>query len=427
MTASGRLSPVDDATGLIRWVSDIPVEPGEPAVFNASVKMAETTVYNPQPCYDNNGGSGFTREQARGSAIGEGLERYCCSVYAAEDLVRGSVEELRRCHRLVPADDFALYHPEQEGGFPPPPPDAPQTWTWSWSLARSEPVLLPASLVYMPYFPASPGERVSGPAVSTGLSCAPSADEATLRGICEVVERDAFMIVWSNVLSAPRVDIESDPEVRAAYEQRLRRDGLEYLLVRTTSDIPLPSFLCLMIDHRRRPALISAGGATDLHPARAALKAMTEAVQTREWAKFLGGGAPPDYCDVRDFEDHVRLYAYGDMLDAIDFLRAGPEVGLHDGVSVRPAADPRRDLCQVLEILADLGLDVYAVDLTTVDVEACGYRVVRAVLPELQPLDADHQHRFLGGRRLYEVPHRLGLTTSPTSLASLNPRPHPYP
>src|SRR5262249_44444934 len=133
------------------------------------------------------------------------------------------------------------------------------------------------------------GEQVAGPAISTGLSCAASVDEAVLKGICECVERDAFMITWMNRLPVPRVKIESHPQLRQLYEERLRRDGLHYVLLRTTTDIPIPSFLCLLIDERRSPPMICAGGATSLDPVHAAQKAMTEAVQTREWAKFLGG------------------------------------------------------------------------------------------------------------------------------------------
>ena len=48
-------------------------------------------------------------------------------------------------------------------------------------------------------------------------------------------------------------------------------------------------------------------------------------------------------------------------------------------------------------------------------------------MPDLQPLDADYQHRFLGGTRLYEVPVRLGYRERPPRLDELNPYPHPFP
>lgn len=427
------LSPVDDRTGLVRWVFDIPAEPGEPKVFNASVKMADTTRYNSQPCYDNNGGSGLTSEQARDAAIGEGLERYCCSVYDPGDLICGSGRELSREYDVCRPGDFALFHPEQAGKFPRPDDETPVAWTRGWSLIRKRPILVPASLVYIPYFPCfrEQGEQVAGPGVSTGLACARSIDEAVLKGIFECIERDAFMITWMNRLRVPQVDISSHPGLRKVYEERLRRDGLSYLLLRTTTDISVPSFLCLLIDDRRSPSMICAGGASGLNPVRAAMKAMTEAVQTREWAKFLGAGNrkfefAPDFSDIREFEHHVALYGYGDMLHAVDFLLDDTNPTTSDWAN-GSTEDLRQDLEATLSLLTAMNFEVIAVDLTIPDVADCGFHVTRVLIPELQPLDADYQHRFLGGRRLYEAPQRMGHTDHATTIETLNPYPHPYP
>ena len=434
MTAGRLLSPVDDRTGLIRWVFDIPIEPGEPRIFNASVKMADITHYNLQPCYDNNGGSGLTREQARNAAIGEGLERYCCSVFDPLDLVCGSMAEIGRDQEICRPDNFAMFHPDQPGRHPAPDENTQLAWTWGWSLVRQRPLLVPACLVYIPYFPCfrERGEQVVGPAVSTGLACAGSIEEALLKGIYESVERDALMVAWLNRLPVPRVDIQSHPDLRQLYQERLRRDGLRYVVLRTTTDIPLPSFLCLLIDERRTPAMISAGAATDLNPVRAASKAMTEAVQTREWAKFLGSRGKkfqfaPDFSDIRDFEDHVALYAYGDMLHAVAFLVEEHNGNIADCWEDGSTGNARNDLEKTVSMLAALNLETIALDLTTPDVAECGYHVTRAMVPGLQPLDADYLHRFMGGRRLYEAPWKMGYKNSRTGIETLNPYPHPFP
>ena len=43
------------------------------------------------------------------------------------------------------------------------------------------------------------------PSTSSGLACHGSLEEASLSGLFELVERDAFMLVWSNRLSLPRL------------------------------------------------------------------------------------------------------------------------------------------------------------------------------------------------------------------------------
>jgi ribosomal protein S12 methylthiotransferase accessory factor len=49
------------------------------------------------------------------------------------------------------------------------------------------------------------------------------------------------------------------------------------------------------------------------------------------------------------------------------------------------------------------------------------------IVPDLQPMDTNHRHPHLGGRRLYDVPWKLGLSAEPRNEHELNPQPHPFP
>ena len=72
-------------------------------------------------------------------------------------------------------------------------------------------------------------------------------------------------------------------------------------------------------------------------------------------------------------------------------------------------------------------LNVVVKDLTTVDVDEAGFKVIRAVVPGMQPLDVNHARRYLGGKRLYEVPCQMGLKSQPLTEEELNPFPHMFP
>jgi ribosomal protein S12 methylthiotransferase accessory factor len=89
--------------------------------------------------------------------------------------------------------------------------------------------------------------------------------------------------------------------------------------------------------------------------------------------------------------------------------------------------DPESDLRKVLSILDKRGFDVLVVDLTTPDVRELGLHVVRVLIPGLQPLHGDHCYPFLGGKRLYEVPCRLGLRNNPLREDKVFKLPHPFP
>ncbi len=426
---------VDNETGIIRWVAEVPQDPGDPGIFNYSTKMADTGQYLPLLCYSNNGGAGLTREQAYRAALGEAVERYCCSVYFKEDLTLKSCSEASQDCRALRPGEIALFHPSQleQIRYTWFTEETKICWTRGYSITRKEPILIPASLVYIPYYPflKDQGERTIGPGISTGQASGYGYGDALLRGIYEIIERDAFSILWLNRLTAPRIAMDPSPALCRTFREKFKKKSLEYTLYDMTTDIEVPSVLCMIIDRATDPPMICCGGASHSDAEKAALKAMVEAAQTRQWAKFLGKRDKPfaiasDYSNIDDFEKHVFLYAYGNMMRAVRFLKSSKrEIALSDLPSsseVSTAAQLRR----ILSKIEAKGYEVLVVDLTTVDVAECGYRVLKVLIPQLQQLEGDHNHRFLGGERIYQVPARLGYRAA-SSLADLNPDPHPYP
>jgi ribosomal protein S12 methylthiotransferase accessory factor len=427
------ISPVDSRTGLIRWLGHLPIEPGEPRIFNSYVKMAATERYSAVHTYDRCGGAGWTADAAAGAAIGEGLERYCSSICFDEQLVFGPADRLLDSYELASPTTFALFHEQQETPFPRFRSDTYIAWTLA-ETSGSNRALVPACLVYMPYRRRTrneDGECLIGPAISTGLACARTREQAIEKGLCEVIERDAFTIRWLNHLPCLQVDITRSSELRELYRSRLARPGLEFLLFDFSLDLPISVFVSVTMDYRYDPVLIAAGGAAALDPTRAAQKALLEAAQTREWAKILRRQIDAGIADApsrvpKNFEEHVALYACQDMTPELRFLVSeGSHVTLQDAVTYKGPERPETAR-QLLSWIEHLGMRVFVVDLTTPDVRQSGYWVVKVLVPTLHPLHGDHRYPFLGGQRLYEVPHLLGLA-SPRGPEDLSVVPHPYP
>lgn len=422
---------LDPDTGIVRYVAEIPCEPGEPALLNYSAKMANTLTYLPVACYDANGGAGLTHEAARWAALGEAVERYSASVFFRDELTLGSHAEISATRRAVAPGELALFHERQrdEIRYAWFDEDTPICWIDTRSLHTGEDVLVPATSVFVPYYPflADEGELTVGPGISTGLACGRSLPAALLSGLLEVVERDAFMITWLGRLAVPRIDPGSGPRLRAVAE-RLSRPHLRYVLSWMATDVQLPAVLCTVVDDSYDPPLIACGGAAHLDPETAAIKALVEAAQTREWARVMGHEPEPrfieaDFSNIVDFEDHVFLYGHGDMGSCVSFLLDEPaQVSLAD----LPRASGAHDLQAALDRVQAAGWEVLGANLTTVDVEQCGHHVVKVLAPCAQQLEGDHNHRLLGGRRLYEVPRKLGYDVD-LSYDTLNPDPHPYP
>ena len=428
-------TPVDPRTGLIPFVITAEIEPGDPDVFVCACQTIDTTIYGlPHRVSGNGSGAGLTLDAAWGAAVGEGVERYAMSICPHEDLVFGSYESLR-CRDFLPVDPrrWALFDASQYGRLPfvPFQPETSIGWIPMESLTYKLDVLAPASMVFVPYLPRfqSEGERVVSPGISTGAACAASRSESLLKGVCEIVERDAFMIMWRDRLTLPRVIIDDESLLSDVFHERFERPGLEYHLVYTTLDLGIPSFAGFVFDHRSPQQGVMVGGAAHPNPDRAALKTLLELAQGLQWKDHMHGSFQPDnaFHNVRSFEDRARLYATNKLPEAFEFVRSSREVVRLSDVESIDSGDVRRNLSDCVDRLGRRGLEVLAADLTPVDAAECGLFVTRVLVPGCEAMEGDARAPFLGGTRWRTVPCELGLKAHYGTIESCNPFPHPYP
>jgi len=75
--------------------------------------------------------------------------------------------------------------------------------------------------------------------------------------------------------------------------------------------------------------------------------------------------------------------------------------------------------------LVALGERIAYVDLTMPDIAGHGFHVVRTLITGLQPIHFGHGEERLGGRRLFELPAKLGFSDQTRTVADLNQCPHP--
>jgi len=374
------------------------------------------------------GGSGLTRRDAAAAAVGEALERYSASIVPHERLLVASARELGS--DAVAPERFALFSPTQlaRPGFPfrQFTDDTHVAWVEGYSLPDHQRALLPAELVFLGDV-ALPGRPGIGYATSSGAACAAHVDGALLGGLCEVLERDAFMIVWANRLSLPALDWSADEAIASLDRTLFASVGLRYRAIDLSSFHRLPSVLGVVRAPSGCPGALGVGAGTAPTAERAWWKALSEAFAARAASVKLAlvDGEPPAPNDIGSFDDHIRYYAHrhgaAGFLDGSDDSTA---IGDLPQLEDRTTPEQVAALCARVEAA---GSSAYAVDVTAPDVHQLGLSVMKVLAPELCALDAAHGARFLGGRRLYEAAWRLGLRPRPLRERDVNPEPHPFP
>jgi ribosomal protein S12 methylthiotransferase accessory factor len=424
------ISPI---TGIIRSVEEIPLnleDAAEVSIFLTSLTEASRFAL---PLSNRlHGASGLTKDDARVRAIGEAIERYCAAFFDPDDLVFASYTDLDGS--AIHPSRFALYSESQYGGSGFPYPRFDETtkvsWARGYSLRAQEEVFVPACLTYLPYRRGFEGEVVLSPFISTGLACRGTFEEAAVTAICEVVERDASMIMWLNRLAMPTVLLDGE-KVSDIFRDKLGHPSLQVRLIDVTTDIRIPSFVSFTFSQLGNRRLATAGASSNLNPVAGALKAVTESMNATtllqvklrkdpDWSYQSG------FNSIRTFTDHGFLYFQPEMLHHLEFAYSSPVSRDLVHADTLHTGDPKIDLRTCVRLLADRGLEAIIVDLTTEDIAEAGFRVVRALIPGTIGLNADYRLRFLGGPRLYSAPVAMGYREHNGGEREINPYPHPF-
>lgn len=415
---------VDAQTGIIRMLYEAPLAPDAARIFGCAALCSDhSSLGFPSPT-EISGSTSLTRDGAIAGAIGEAVERYSAAYTPQERIIRSSFRAVRG--DAIAPDSMTLYDGDRGAdlGYRRPDPDEMLGWVEGWSLTDARPVLVPAFCVYQPYasgFDEAPVVQM----VTTGLACGASLEEAILSGLCEVVERDAAMLLWLQSRRVPKV--RSDADMPPGVTEALARFGpnaRHVTLLDATGDIAIPTYVAVWDG-----PVASASGAVFASCAKpgadaAAVGAITELAQCLMWAASLieGGANLPDpmHDPFEKIEQHVLWPLRGDVRSTWQFAVSSSR----DAVFPPDAATPVRDVLTTLDRMVErvraAGMDVIAVDTTTPDVREAGLHVVRVVIPYSQPL--------FFGKGLHRISERAKSLPYPDRAAcGINLHPHPYP
>ncbi len=215
-------------------------------------------------------GKGYSPEEAEVSAIMEGIERFSAEPRGL-GLVRGAYRDLSGHRDVLDPNRLILprrYLTSEE-----------IEWAEGYSLTRRSGVLVPAEAVFHPYSRHNQLFRTN----TNGLAVGNALEEAIVHGLMEVIERDAWSLFEAGRVRGRDLELTEceSPMVRMILE-KLDNAGIEVYAKDITSDVGIPTVAVAIDDELTRdPALLSLGVGTHLVAEIAAVRALTEAVQSR--------------------------------------------------------------------------------------------------------------------------------------------------
>jgi ribosomal protein S12 methylthiotransferase accessory factor len=298
--------------------------------------------------------------------------------------------------------------------------EAELEWVAVSSLRTRERRLVPVEFVH-PRNVA--GRRPVVAETSSGTAAHTDIKVATLSAVCEVIERDAALLLWHRQPKTAVTPIARTPDgpARDALLQ-MRADGAVVLVLRLTSDIDCPVFMTCAFKPRRR-FLYGLGCHPDESIAfEAAVRELAHRAAASTGASPEGPAGAASLSRVRSPLDHLALFDGGPLHELVrglfDHVAAPPDEPVVRQLESNQQPGPDSDIDSRLEwVIAALdaaGFEAFTCDITPAILEEAGLRVVRAFVPGLVPL-------YFGVDRVRLGCERLTGTWSPGRLATLLP------
>ncbi|MDO8481967.1 MAG: YcaO-like family protein [bacterium] len=317
------------------------------------------------------------------------------------------------------------------------------------SLSRGEKVSIPLQHVqwgsnYVPGTFGADTYRIS-PKTTSGAGGGFTLVDATLSGLCELIERDGFVIYWLNRLSPRRIRIDqSDSSLFSSRFLEVYRSlsdrGYEIYFLDTTTDIRIPSITCLILspfpDGRKSISVTGKCHSNPVHALEHALLEHTAFLSSppKETTISISGSEYVPFSDKNiGKKERINMWRSGSMTKEITFFISGKEISFREWANKFPTVpiDQKVVLLHVLEEFARLekeygpAYEVFRYEVRHPILEELEYHVVKVSVPALMPLYLSENSALLDSVRLREVPKKLGYIAA--SVDTYNPLPHPFP
>ncbi|MEK4970971.1 YcaO-like family protein [Niallia sp. FSL R7-0648] len=362
------------------------------------------------------GGYGYSfnsQDSAMRKAIGEFIERYCSTVINTK-VIKGSYTRLSE----LCLDPVSITRVSKEKNFNYSSKCNRDTlfyWVEGFNEVNKESTWIPSDLVYL--LPSKNNKSIRD-IISTGLATGNTLLQAKSSGLLECIERDAFTIMWQKKLSMPKINLNSiQDEDTKKIIKLIEELDLEIEIIEISNDLKVPTYLSLI--KNSAPPFLSVGAKSHFEPLTALKGSLEEAAATfnSNVNKYLNGfNKDLIVGSFTEMDEHAEYYAFNNFNNEIGFLTNGINIDFNPNIS-----EFINNYDELVNKLKSEGIEVYTVDLTTIDVASVNLYVVRTIVPKLAFLELNIPMNEC--ERLNNVPRKLGYTIDNYN----NELPHPFP
>lgn len=367
-------------------------------------------------------GKDIDPKQAFLKAEAEAIEWFVCGCVSRVQLTEGSFHELGPL--AIDPQAMIRYLPSQFRYVPKMKP-FDNTFTYQWLPVTSEndgtTALVLADFAFFPYTPKF-GRRYAF-ANSSGTAAHATIESALEHAVLENIEREAFMVTWLNRIRRTPFRKESLPNSIQRRIHGLELLGFHVEIVDITYDL---TPVVLIVLSYTKGSFFSCSTASGYNYECIIDRSLKEA-EASAYCRLRDGSSRTiltkseviSTMDHGGFYENARrrthaLFLFGDQNDRI------PLREMEERVRIRS-----REM--LYDRIASLGMNIYFADMTMqCRLENLSFKVVRAFIPGMVPMNFGHGIEPLGLDRVQALPVQAGILPKKVGAHRLNRWPHPF-
>jgi len=369
------------------------------------------------------------------ATLSEALERYIW--FTQDDYFirprRATEAQMRAIGDYISPKTFAGFSDGQRSHHPERilRPEAQYTWIQGVSTLNGKHVYIPAQIVTgLNRNQISNGEKE--PLIrqqnTNGLATWPTQSGARVAGALELIEREAYMIMWLNQLTLPRIPLQPLCAAHPALARiiaKIEQYGFTVHAIQLLTDAPTHAIAIIVEDMSGNAPRFSIGLAAHWSLLHAFEKALTEAFRSyRRHHHWVSKGNVWDVNTPAEAVGHLdRNFYWGvpEHAKHLEFMIEGREAAIENAPWDTDTADTHYQ--RIVQWCAEKGFEYISVPLTKSAKNPTLLHVEMAVIPQLHPTYLNESGQQFGGDRWYNVPKSLGMTPRQKPFAE---RPHPF-
>lgn len=209
----------------------------------------------------------------------------------------------------------------------------------------------------------------------------------------------------------------------------LKRYNLELCANDITTDIGIPAVVAIVIDRTGLGPAICVGLKAGFDINQNIIGAAEEALMVRSWIRdeyMYSKSKQISPKIISSVEERANFWCPTSTISYLDFWVNAKLRKVSYKLHKFSKGSYIEKVTELIRILGSKGYDIVCVDITAPEVQKYDVKVVKVIVPQLQPLHLDEKYPCLTFPRMFSAPLNMGFFNKNKNINDLNDIPHPF-